>query len=151
MKNDLSRGSQRKRSVFLPLVPVVFIVLIGTGFWAGTAHADEPGYLISIQFENDFFGGGTDRHFSHGTRPARSSGSPMQRTSSLGSNPKERGAARKTSSRRGPVYRSGRTSTPPRIPLQLSSSPRTGPMRDGSTWDSDWSPTRAPNVSVSRH
>ena len=68
MKNDLSRGSQRKRSVFLPLVPVVFIVLIGTGFWAGTAHADEPGYLISIQFENDFFGGGTDRHFSHGTR-----------------------------------------------------------------------------------
>jgi hypothetical protein len=24
--------------------------------------------LISIQFENDFFGGGTDRHFTHGTR-----------------------------------------------------------------------------------
>ena len=30
--------------------------------------ADESGYIISIQFENDFFGGGTDRHFTHGTR-----------------------------------------------------------------------------------
>jgi len=29
---------------------------------------DEDGYVVSIQFENDFFGGGTDRHFTHGTR-----------------------------------------------------------------------------------
>jgi len=32
------------------------------------ALADEPGYVCSLQFENDFFGGGTDRHFTHGTR-----------------------------------------------------------------------------------
>jgi len=32
------------------------------------ALADDSGYIISIQFENDFFGGGTDRHFTHGTR-----------------------------------------------------------------------------------
>lgn len=32
------------------------------------ALADEPGDVISLQFENDFFGGGTDRHFTHGTR-----------------------------------------------------------------------------------
>jgi lipid A 3-O-deacylase len=30
--------------------------------------ADAPGYVVSIQLENDFFGGGTDRHFTHGTR-----------------------------------------------------------------------------------
>jgi hypothetical protein len=30
--------------------------------------ADEPGLTLSVQFENDFFGGGTDRHFTHGTR-----------------------------------------------------------------------------------
>ena len=29
---------------------------------------DEDGYIVTIQFENDFFGGGTDRHFTHGTR-----------------------------------------------------------------------------------
>lgn len=28
----------------------------------------EEGPLVSVQFENDFFGGGTDRHFSHGSR-----------------------------------------------------------------------------------
>lgn len=32
------------------------------------ALADEPGYVCSVQLENDFFGGGTDRHFTHGTR-----------------------------------------------------------------------------------
>ncbi|MFO7970547.1 MAG: lipid A deacylase LpxR family protein [Desulfobacterales bacterium] len=32
------------------------------------ALADEPGLTCSVQFENDFFGGGTDRHFTHGTR-----------------------------------------------------------------------------------
>lgn len=30
--------------------------------------ADEKKYILSFQFENDFFGGGTDRHFTHGTR-----------------------------------------------------------------------------------
>ena len=33
-----------------------------------TSLASDPGYVISLQFENDFFGGGTDRHFTHGTR-----------------------------------------------------------------------------------
>jgi len=37
-------------------------------FCADRAGAGDPDYLISIQFENDFFGGGTDRHFTHGTR-----------------------------------------------------------------------------------
>ena len=36
--------------------------------WAKESLAGESGVLISIQFENDFFGGGTDRHFTHGTR-----------------------------------------------------------------------------------
>lgn len=35
---------------------------------AQASLADEPGYVCSLQFENDFFGGGTDRHFTHGTR-----------------------------------------------------------------------------------
>jgi hypothetical protein len=30
--------------------------------------ADDSDHLISIQLENDFFGGGSDRHFTHGTR-----------------------------------------------------------------------------------
>jgi lipid A 3-O-deacylase len=30
--------------------------------------AHDLGYTLDIQFENDFFGGGTDRHFTHGTR-----------------------------------------------------------------------------------
>ena len=30
--------------------------------------ADKKDHTLSFQFENDFFGGGTDRHFSHGTR-----------------------------------------------------------------------------------
>ncbi|MFH1480740.1 MAG: lipid A deacylase LpxR family protein [Pseudomonadota bacterium] len=50
--------------------PLFIMILIG-GFLsmgAGLSFADDPGYMISIQFENDFFGGGTDRHFSHGTR-----------------------------------------------------------------------------------
>jgi len=29
---------------------------------------EEPGKVCSIQFDNDLFGGGTDRHFTHGSR-----------------------------------------------------------------------------------
>jgi lipid A 3-O-deacylase len=36
--------------------------------WPALSFADEPDSVLSFQFENDFFGGGTDRHFSHGTR-----------------------------------------------------------------------------------
>ena len=35
---------------------------------ASSAFSKDAGYIISVQFENDFFGGSTDRHFSHGTR-----------------------------------------------------------------------------------
>jgi len=52
----------------LQLGLAIFIVTIATGCWAVEARPDDPGYILSIQFENDFFGGGTDRHFSHGTR-----------------------------------------------------------------------------------
>ena len=54
--------------MFLLRILVTFFVLPGTWLWAAPGHADDSGYVISIQFENDFFGGGTDRHFSHGTR-----------------------------------------------------------------------------------
>ena len=33
-----------------------------------TTAAEEPGHVWSLQVENDFFGGGTDRHFTHGSR-----------------------------------------------------------------------------------
>lgn len=36
--------------------------------WAEPAACNEAGYIWGVQFENDFFGGGTDRHFTHGTR-----------------------------------------------------------------------------------
>ncbi|MDY6989310.1 MAG: lipid A deacylase LpxR family protein [Thermodesulfobacteriota bacterium] len=36
--------------------------------WAEPAACNEAGHIWGVQFENDFFGGGTDRHFTHGTR-----------------------------------------------------------------------------------
>lgn len=47
---------------------LLITVFLCSWLWAGGPLAAEPGDLISIQFENDFFGGGTDRHFTHGTR-----------------------------------------------------------------------------------
>ncbi|MDB9822688.1 lipid A deacylase LpxR family protein [Deltaproteobacteria bacterium] len=47
---------------------IVILSVMGTFAWADTSLADDPGYVLSLQFENDFFGGGTDRHFTHGTR-----------------------------------------------------------------------------------
>ena len=52
------------RSVFINWL---FIVAVAVAF-PGTSFGEEQGFVISAQFENDFFGGGTDRHFSHGTR-----------------------------------------------------------------------------------
>ena len=152
MMRYFSRSSQRKTSVFLPLGAVVLIVLMGIGFWAAPAHADDPGYVISIQFENDFFGGGTDRHFSHGTRIECLTGHPwtsMLQISSRGSGLKGRGPARETNLTHGRVFRSGRTCTPLRILPQRSSLRTTGPMRVGFIWDSDWWPTREINVTTS--
>jgi len=68
MKRYLSSSAERKPGVFLLGAFVIPIILLVACFWAGPAHADDSGYVISLQFENDFFGGGTDRHFSHGTR-----------------------------------------------------------------------------------
>ncbi|RPJ18140.1 MAG: DUF2219 family protein, partial [Desulfobacteraceae bacterium] len=68
MNNHFSRSFQSRLGVFLPVALVILILLVGAGLGERPAYADDPGYVISLQFENDFFGGGTDRHFSHGTR-----------------------------------------------------------------------------------
>jgi lipid A 3-O-deacylase len=47
---------------------IVSLAVICSCTWVDLSFADEPGEVISIQFENDFFGGDTDRHFTHGTR-----------------------------------------------------------------------------------
>jgi hypothetical protein len=44
------------------------LVCLCSWMWAGSSFADSSGYLISVQFENDLSGGGTDRHFTHGSR-----------------------------------------------------------------------------------
>lgn len=68
MKSGLSPSAQRvSRRQWAPLLAAI-VFLLGQGFRGGNACADDPGDVISLQFENDFFGGGTDRHFSHGTR-----------------------------------------------------------------------------------
>jgi len=59
---------KRKFERPLQLALAIFIVIMATACGSVEAGADDGGYIISIQFENDFFGGGTDRHFSHGTR-----------------------------------------------------------------------------------
>jgi len=68
MKTRFLRSSRKGVKVFLAATLEILLVLVGSGFGEVRADADDPGYVISIQFENDFFGGGTDRHFSHGTR-----------------------------------------------------------------------------------
>ena len=68
MKGCLTQKSRGIGAPFLVCAFAVLLISADTGFGEGTAYADDPGYVISIQFENDFFGGGTDRHFSHGTR-----------------------------------------------------------------------------------
>ena len=68
MKGCLTQKSRGIGAPFLVFAFAVLLISADTGFGEGTASADDPGYVISIQFENDFFGGGTDRHFSHGTR-----------------------------------------------------------------------------------
>jgi len=47
---------------------ILTLIVLSLFTSSSLSFADEPGYTISIQFENDFFGGGTDRHFTHGTR-----------------------------------------------------------------------------------
>lgn len=152
MKTHFSRSSRRGVKVFLAVTLEILLVLAGSGFREVRADADDPGYVISIQFENDFFGGGTDRHFSHGTR-IECLTSPIQwmsdaadklpwfRSERSRDNPKDELRARASFSL-GKTFTHLKTRRPP------SSSPTTGPMRVGSTWDSDWWPTRAPSVTT---
>ncbi|MFC1534554.1 lipid A deacylase LpxR family protein [Thermodesulfobacteriota bacterium] len=51
------------KNIELVIMCILFLIVLPR-----LSLADERDYTISIQFENDFFGGGTDRHFSHGTR-----------------------------------------------------------------------------------
>ena len=44
------------------------IVFLCSFLFICPCFADEPGDVLSFQLENDLFGGGTDRHFTHGTR-----------------------------------------------------------------------------------
>jgi hypothetical protein len=49
--------------LFMGMVAVLF------SLWGAVpCFGHEEGDIFSIQLENDFFGGGTDRHFTHGTR-----------------------------------------------------------------------------------
>ncbi len=41
---------------------------IAAGGLCNAVYAAETGTIVGVQFENDMFGGGTDRHFTHGTR-----------------------------------------------------------------------------------
>ena len=54
--------------MFLGRLLIAGLIAVCSCAWAGLCFADDPDYAISVQFENDFFGGDTDRHFSHGTR-----------------------------------------------------------------------------------
>jgi lipid A 3-O-deacylase len=47
---------------------IASLLVLSMLFWCGSASSGEAGCVCSLQLENDFFGGGTDRHFSHGTR-----------------------------------------------------------------------------------
>jgi hypothetical protein len=52
-----------------PALHILGLILWVCLLWTGRpALAEEPGRIICLQLENDFFGGGTDRHFTHGTR-----------------------------------------------------------------------------------
>jgi len=65
-KFDISLDN--KKTMFFIRLFIVTLIVLSLFTSSGFSFADEPGYTISIQFENDFFGGGTDRHFTHGTR-----------------------------------------------------------------------------------
>jgi lipid A 3-O-deacylase len=58
----------RRKNIYTVRLLILGLAFLCSWIFLGRAFADDPGYLISIQFENDFFGGGTDRHFTHGTR-----------------------------------------------------------------------------------
>lgn len=65
MIKDFSQSAHSREALFFTLVLLLAAI---AGLWKEPACAEDPGVVLSLQFENDFFGGGTDRHFSHGTR-----------------------------------------------------------------------------------
>ena len=54
--------------MFITRKIIVILAAVCSCIWVDLSIANEPGHVFSIQFENDFFGGGTDKHFTHGTR-----------------------------------------------------------------------------------
>lgn len=68
MPGNTSDKRQRHFTVAGPKLFQIIVLVTCFGLLTGLPFAEEPGYTISFQFENDFFGGGTDRHFTHGTR-----------------------------------------------------------------------------------
>ncbi|MBN2061022.1 MAG: lipid A deacylase LpxR family protein [Deltaproteobacteria bacterium] len=50
------------------LITVLTSVLLWSLTLPAPVWASDPGHVVNLHFENDFFGGGTDRHFTHGTR-----------------------------------------------------------------------------------
>ena len=64
----MDKSLDNKKTVFFMRSWLVILVVLWLFSLTGLSFADDPGYTISIQFENDFFGGGTDRHFTHGSR-----------------------------------------------------------------------------------
>lgn len=61
------RTGQENNIYFSWVVRIVLSIVLIL-MWTGSILATEQGNIISLQVENDFFGGGTDRHFTHGTR-----------------------------------------------------------------------------------
>ncbi len=57
-----------RSSILLCTVWIGYLLICPLSLTVKPAFAAEPGNIISIQFENDLFGGGTDRYFTHGTR-----------------------------------------------------------------------------------
>jgi lipid A 3-O-deacylase len=47
---------------------IIILVVLCSFVCADPSPAADHDFILGIQFENDFFGGGTDRHFTHGTR-----------------------------------------------------------------------------------
>ncbi len=55
-------------SILLCSVWIGYLLICPWSLTMKPAFAAEPGNIISIQFENDLFGGGTDRYFTNGIR-----------------------------------------------------------------------------------
>jgi lipid A 3-O-deacylase len=54
--------------MFILRILIACLAMVCLGTWEGLSFGAEEDNVVSIQFENDFFGGNTDRHFTHGTR-----------------------------------------------------------------------------------